>query len=252
MADRLMYQPFQLANVLQSNTPTLETGYDQCAMGQGAFMIALQNYVAKAKDEIKARKDTFNKRIQEDEERKKEIEKEVEECAVKEVKMIEQVQKEKVETAELEADVASLQKQESKIKELCARKDEEIEELKRKIFVTRGALNRDKEVLNSYAKRTAREGRSLQELLGWTIEGVQKDMLLFRFTRIDPSDSEREFSLVLDVSQRDYRVTTSTPLLPTLPTLLAELNESRQFYVFVRRIRGAFVSYVEEEKRVRT
>ena len=45
--------------------------------------------MTKAKEEIKARKELFTKRQQEDEERKKEMEREIEECAVKEVKMIE-------------------------------------------------------------------------------------------------------------------------------------------------------------------
>ena len=33
---------------------------------------------------------------------------------------------------------------------------------------------------------------------------------------------------------------TTTPFLPTLPILLDELNESRDVYRFVRRVREAF------------
>ena len=109
-------------------------------------------------------------------------------------------------------------------------------------------------------------------------------MLLFRFTHVDRTEPEREFSIVLDVSSRTYRgvsrsyagpvfagelsegapkvshektdelgltvlATSSTPLLGTLPTLMEELNETRQFYVFVRQLREAFRVQVEEEKR---
>ena len=35
-------------------------------------------------------------------------------------------------------------------------------------------------------------------------------------------------------------VPTTTPFLPTLPILLDELNDSRDVYAFIRRIRAAF------------
>ncbi|KAG8944797.1 hypothetical protein FRC04_001535 [Tulasnella sp. 424] len=248
------YQPFQLTTILQNGggggagTP-LDTRYSECIAVQGTFMMALQNHIAKAKEEIKARKETHTKRQQEDEERKKEMEREIEECAAKEVKMIEQVKRERAEVAELEAHVLSLEKQQANTTENFHRKEEEIEELKKDIFRRKGVLSRDKEVLETHARRTAREAKELQDALGWTIEGVQKDMLLFRFTHIDPAEPEKEFNIVLDVSSRTYRVTSSTPLLGTLPTLLEELNETRQFYAFVRRLREAFRVQAEEERR---
>ncbi|KAG8908684.1 kinetochore-associated Ndc80 complex subunit spc25 [Tulasnella sp. 417] len=248
------YQPFQLMTILQngggggSGTP-LDTRYSECIAVQGTFMMALQNHITKAKEEIKARKEAHTKRQEEDEERKKEMEREIEECAAKEVKMIEQVKRERAEVAELEAHVLSLEKQQANTTETFHRKEEEIEELKKDIFRRKGVLSRDKEVLETHARRTAREAKELQDALGWTIEGVQKDMLLFRFTHIDPVEPEKEFNIVLDVSSRTYRVTSSTPLLGTLPTLLEELNETRQFYVFVRRLREAFRVQAEDERR---
>ncbi|KAG8902648.1 kinetochore-associated Ndc80 complex subunit spc25 [Tulasnella sp. 403] len=219
--ERLGHQPVQLMALLQNTpvgaTPSLETHYAQCATTQGAFMIALQNYVTKAKEEIKARKELFTKRQQEDEERKKEMEREIEECAVKEVKMIEQVKRERAEVAELEAHVAALEKQQATTRENFVRKDDEIEELKKKIITRRGALSRDREILETHARRAAREAKGLEDALGWSIEGIQ--------------------------------MTSSRPLLGTLPTLIEDLNATRELYVFVRRLREAFQMYVEDERR---
>lgn len=61
-----------------------------------------------------------------------------------------------------------------------------------------------------------------------------EDMLLLRFTHIDPSDDNREFSIVIDISNPEYRGTSSclsvaskdidqlavptmSPTLPSLP-----------------------------------
>ena len=37
------------------------------------------------------------------------------------------------------------------------------------------------------------------------IEGIDKDKILIRFTHIDPSDLQREFSFVIDVSAKVYK-----------------------------------------------
>jgi len=87
-----------------------------------------------------------------------------------------------------------------------------------------------------------------------------------RFSHVDKSDLDREFSFVLDVSLRAYRgvwlfliqlrsgtlmlmcwdmvVLTSTPMLPTLPIYVEELNGSRDVYAFIKQVRWAFEDLV--------
>ena len=111
--------------------------------------------------------------------------------------------------------------------------------------------------------RTQPEVAACEDRLKCAIEGIDKDKILIRFTHIDPADLTREFSLVVDVSSRAYKgtspalpslsllgsrvaltnvgpVPTTTPFLPNLPILLDELNESRDIYAFIRRVREAF------------
>lgn len=65
----------------------------------------------------------------------------------------------------------------------------------------------------------------LENVLGWSVESVQsectwmirfvaqpdflfptlEDMLLFRFINVDETDPAREFTMVLDVSQKEYK-----------------------------------------------
>ena len=73
-----------------------------------------------------------------------------------------------------------------------------------------------------------------------------------RFTRIDPTDPEREFSLVVDVSQQEYSgvfrpndplgkatdfdtVPNCSPPLPALPDMVRQLNTDREFFGFIKR-----------------
>jgi kinetochore protein Spc25 len=100
------------------------------------------------------------------------------------------------------------------------------------------------------------ELRACERVLGCIIEGVGPEQLLIRYS-IKGGDSMYEASFVLDVSSPSYKgascehdawmtyqyliVLTSTPLLPTLPTLLDHLTESRDVYTFIKRVRQAYV-----------
>jgi kinetochore protein Spc25 len=88
------------------------------------------------------------------------------------------------------------------------------------------------------------------------VEGIEKDQLLVRFCQVDPSDSECEFSFVIDVSDRMYKgkydrnascssnscmpVLTASPPLPSLMILVEALNVTRDVYGFIKQIRTAY------------
>ncbi len=65
--------------------------------------------------------------------------------------------------------------------------------------------NREHSILNDYASRVSPELEEFQKYLKCTIEGIGRDQILVRFTHVDPSDSSREFSLVLDISDSAYK-----------------------------------------------
>jgi kinetochore protein Spc25, fungi type len=62
----------------------------------------------------------------------------------------------------------------------------------------------------------------------------------FNFKLIDPQTTQRVFSVTIDVNGDHYLVTDCNPALPELPSLLANLNQSRDFYGFIKSIRGKF------------
>lgn len=115
--------------------------------------------------------------------------------------------------------------------------------------------------MNSHKKGILPELTECEFRLRSVIEGVDEDKILVRFTHIDNSDPQREFSLVLDVSGPSYKgifltrvlnhlthlmfaVPTTTPFLPNLPILLDELNENQDIYAFIKRVRHEFEELV--------
>jgi len=122
---------------------------------------------------------------------------------------------------------------------------------------------REENLLHSRAQEVNYKLRACEEVLHGVIEGIAEDQILVRFTHIDPSDLDREFSLVIDVSSKVYKgmlagesvytaadassVPTSTPFLPTLPILVDELNRTRDLYNFIKQVWGAFDELTKQQ-----
>jgi len=106
---------------------------------------------------------------------------------------------------------------------------------------------REENLLRSRAQEVNYKLRACEEVLHGVIEGIADDQILIRFTHIDPTDLDREFSLVIDVSSKTYKVPTSTPFLPTLPILVDELNRTRDLYNFIKQVWGAFDELTQQE-----
>ena len=65
--------------------------------------------------------------------------------------------------------------------------------------------NRERSILETYASRTVPELVESERRLQCYIEGIEKDNILVRFTHIDKTNLDREFSVVIDVSNNVYK-----------------------------------------------
>jgi len=174
------------------------------------------------------------------------------------------LQREQEEKREAEQSVASYKRQLGSLREKIASIDVEIEQYRAATAnLRRGELpcilchsltdhmdilekNKERSTLDAHAAYASPELRTCEQRLRCIVEGIEKYQLLVRFSHLDKSDLEREFSFVLDVSSRAYRVLTSTPLLPTLPIYVEQLNESRDVYAFIKQVRRAFEELAQQ------
>jgi kinetochore protein Spc25, fungi type len=83
------------------------------------------------------------------------------------------------------------------------------------------------------------------------LEGVKEDVLRIVFTHVYETDWTRECSFTVDLSERDYKgiyylnrtnlvVIECKPILKNLDDLVRKLNESREFFEFLKWMRQAF------------
>jgi len=73
------------------------------------------------------------------------------------------------------------------------------------VFLNLAEKNQERSTLSSHASHISPEAQHCEHLLSCSIEGVEYNRLLIRYYRLDPSDAERDASLVLDVSSQNYK-----------------------------------------------
>jgi len=90
-----------------------------------------------------------------------------------------------------------------------------------------------------------------EEHLAMKIEGVKEDVLRIVYSHISETDWMREYSLTIDLSERDYKGATRPnysltlvieckPSISQLDELVQKLNRTREFFEFLKWIRQAF------------
>jgi len=122
----------------------------------------------------------------------------------------------------METAVNALKRRLASIKEKCASVDAEIEQYRSMVatlergkslfcsvtihqFTRLTEKEREETLLRSRGQEVYHKLRACEDMLHGVIEGIADDQILVRFTHIDPSDLDREFSFVIDVSNKTYK-----------------------------------------------
>ncbi|KAI8331919.1 chromosome segregation protein Spc25-domain-containing protein [Chlamydoabsidia padenii] len=106
----------------------------------------------------------------------------------------------------------------------------------------------EQEATNS--QKTSEKLRQMHDILarktGMRVHTIKENYLKFDFTLIDEKEPDKLFFFVLQLSQeKGYQVVECDPWIPTMDTLIKELNQNgNEFATFIRRVRQAFCDLV--------
>jgi len=239
------YPQLDLGSLLTEQNPEIDLRLKIYETSTRNFLKAVVNYKSRAvvllterRNQQVAEKKRLADRIQA-------VDNETNQCKLREIELLAELEKEQGERKASEHAVSTLKRHLTSVREKCRTFDVEVEQYR----AVKANLSREKEkerrTLQLRANAITPELDVCQQRLRCVVEGIEKHQILVRFTHVDAQDHSREFSLVVDVSGQIYKVLTSSPPLPTLPILIAELNQSRDIYAFIRRVRLAFVRLVQ-------
>ncbi|KAJ3345940.1 kinetochore-associated Ndc80 complex subunit spc25 [Entophlyctis luteolus] len=123
---------------------------------------------------------------------------------------------------------------------------ESVAAMEREVQARKAALESARNLRLQSTKRSLPEALFYEEKLGLKIISLEPDVLRFVFTNIDKSNYSREFWFVLDVSgEREYKLRECNPATPMVEAALEYLNETRDFYRFLKEMRQGFKTVFE-------
>ncbi|KAF8498711.1 hypothetical protein F5888DRAFT_1691309 [Russula emetica] len=232
-----------LAPILSAQPPTIDLHLPAYEASTRNFLQAIADFNSRAIAEINQRREAHTTEMNRIAERVQNMEKETNQCKIKEIELIGVLERESEETKEAESSVAALRRQVASQREAIAALDADIEQYRARVANLRKEREMERKTLIKHAIPISAELRACERALDCVIEGVGPEQLLIRYSLKggENSRSTHEVSFVLDVSSSSYKVLTSTPLLPMLPMLLDQLNESREIFTFIKSVRQAYV-----------
>ncbi|KAF8962286.1 chromosome segregation protein Spc25-domain-containing protein [Flammula alnicola] len=240
MAHTLRLPQIDLAAVVSQQHPSIDLRVHTYDNSTRNFLKALTSYKNRAITTISDRRKHQASEKKKVVERTQAVESETNQCKLKEIDLVAQLEREKEERKDAELSVAAFKRQLAALRDKIASVDADIEQYRVLTQNLRREKNKERSTLSSHASHVSPESKSCEQRLACAIEGVEKDRLLVRFFRIDPSDLEREASFVIDIATQNFKVITSSPHLPSMAILVSNLNESRDIYTFIRDVRAAY------------
>ncbi|PWY98196.1 hypothetical protein BCV70DRAFT_201985 [Testicularia cyperi] len=145
----------------------------------------------------------------------------------------------------------ALQAQKASVTQRCNELQAEISELRQKLEIRKKAKEAQREKLKEQMDRNGPELRLLEAKTGCSVTPTKiGDQLKFTFNLMNPDDWSQECHYTIDVSSSRYKVISISPKLPStvLDPLVDELNTTRKFYTFVKKMRSALRNQVETQR----
>ncbi|KAG0371749.1 kinetochore-associated Ndc80 complex subunit spc25 [Mortierella sp. AD032] len=207
------------------------------------FETDVSNAIQKMKSKIVENTEQWVRESAEAREYDREVREEMKVAVAQETVLNKTLQKEKEEVQHMAKSIQQLSATLEDMNQTRSLHETQLELLRKEVKAKREAKIALKKALDEQVLKNKPELASFESFLSMRIVGVKVDHIGFVFTRISEQDWEREYTITLDVSQHHFSASDCSPALPELPALLQYLNETRDFYGFMKRVRQAFKDF---------
>ena len=179
------------------------------------------------------------------------LDREIEDAKASQGELWDTIAQEREQDANLRARQQTLQAQKASVTQRCNELQAEIAELRQNLEKKKQTKESQREKLKEQIDKNGPELRLLQSKTGCSILPTKVgDQLKFTFNLMNANDWSQECHFTIDVSSSKYKLTSVSPKLEASlqESLLQELNSTRKFYTFVKKMRAALRAQVEKER----
>ncbi|KAJ3290747.1 hypothetical protein HDU76_007365, partial [Blyttiomyces sp. JEL0837] len=215
------------------------------------FIKKFNGWLAAKKDSIKAGQSQHDQQMLKNQAKLAEMKRDIESVKSKILEINKHVENEKSQEMQAEKMVADLAEKKADKERLKSTMAAEVELLSREVAMRKEGLRRRIEQREAHASKNYPEMIFYEQKLAFKITSLKHGILKVSFTHINEKNWDQEFGFIVDVSvDGKYEVTDCVPLLPNLSDLTVFLNETRDFYRFLKEMRKGFVEHSRRERKV--
>ncbi|KAJ1675066.1 kinetochore-associated Ndc80 complex subunit spc25, partial [Spiromyces aspiralis] len=207
------------------------------------FVRRVDELVEDIKKLINGRRAEFEAKIQQNLEREKEMAAEVEALTKQHQQLVKAFEDEHSREEVMQVSVEQLEVEQEQINLEVAELEEELSQLECELEERKRGLERMRGVVESQQKEDRPELEFFERVLGLEIRGGDRDNeLVFVFTKVSTIYPDKPYLIAVDLSKRTYKVSRCEPAISKLDQLVDWLNETRDFYSFLKKLRAEFVT----------
>ncbi|KAF9904317.1 kinetochore-associated Ndc80 complex subunit spc25 [Linnemannia zychae] len=242
-SQRLSLLPSKTPNHSAPILPTPQFDSDELLARATTFETEVSSAIQRMKSKIIDNTEQWVRESAEAREYDREVQDEMKVAVAQETALKAALQKEREEVHSITKNIQQLSVQLEDMNQTRSLHETQLDLLRKEVKAKREAKIALKKALDEQVLKNKPELASYESFLSMRIIGVKVDHIGFVFTRISEQDWEREYTITLDVSQHEFSVSDCSPALPELPSLLRYLNETRDFYGFLKKVRQAFKDF---------
>ncbi|KAH3681885.1 hypothetical protein WICPIJ_007191 [Wickerhamomyces pijperi] len=173
----------------------------------------------------------------------KAIEENIEELEVLETQLLKELETNNEELQQTESRLAADRTRYAEIEEERKYLQRQHDEFEDKLQSRRAELIQAKLEKDQQNDQNLPEVELYERLLGIKIESIALDILKITLTNIDSAVPEKQYSITLDISEEEYKITESTPEVhesEEVQGFLTLLNDDGNIVLFLKRVRIVF------------
>ncbi|KAG9321623.1 hypothetical protein KVV02_006727 [Mortierella alpina] len=263
-------------NALTALLPLPQFDSDEMHAHAAAFINEFNSYTQKTKAKITESSEQWDRETAELQEHDRALREDLKVATLQEAGLEKALNREKEEAGNMSKIIQQLSARREEMRQMQASLESQVSLLRREVKAKREAKFAQKKALDEQILKNKPEVSCYESVLAMRIVGVQgtvqelnpdhgayrastgasftdsivsalhwtmpttEDRIGFIFTRINEQDWDQEFAITIDVSQYDYSASECVPSLPELPSLVRYLNDTRDLYGFLKRVRMGF------------
>ncbi|KAK9371378.1 chromosome segregation protein Spc25-domain-containing protein [Lipomyces kononenkoae] len=224
------------------NIPQFSFDFDKLRHDMDVLQEKFDAFIADGRKRILEDRIVFEKEITDAKEQEQQISNQIEYYREKEAELAQESAREQQELQETESSISEFTR---KKQDLIVLRDAVVAQIRETQLVVDkklAARSQDRAKFLAQSSLNAPELAFWEKNLGLRIEGFDDDQLKIVFTLISESAWNREYYVVMDLSDPDYQIIRCDPQLDknVVEGTVTRLNESRDFGRFLKDIRNAF------------